>query len=342
MSESIGSGPGAALRAAREARGISREDVATAMHLSVGFIAGIEDNAFSALPPPTFTRGYIRSYAKLLGIESDVLIQQYGEAIRDEGEAKLVVAVSRRSLREFPQRSPAWVFGGAVFAVALAVALILWWAWPEEGGAADKQTGNDVSRTERSPEATDPAATDFLAAGANASASPLARPVAQDERRSVGTAPAVKVPDGGSGAVPGATPDVTPTEPEPSRAPDTAARESEARQDEAPVEQDAPDEADIRDTGADSRPPPPAPAAIGADVLEFSFNEDCWVEVFDSEGRVLRMDMSLAGESLNLQGTAPISVRLGNALGTTLTFNGESVELEPHTRANVANLVLGE
>ena len=342
MSENAGSGPGAALRAGREARGISREDVAKAMHLPVDFIGGIEDNAFSQLPPPTFTRGYIRSYAKLLGIESDVLIQQYGEAIRDEGEAKLVVSVSRRSLLEFPQRSPGWVFGGAVFAVALAVALILWWAWPEEDGAPDQQTGLEVSRTERSPEATDPAATDTLAEGEDASASPLARPVVQDERRSVGTAPAVDVPDAAAEAVSDGTPDITPIDPEPSRAPDIAARESEVRQDEAPVEQDAPDEADIPDPGEAPRPPPPAAQAIAADVLEFSFDEDCWVEVFDGAGRVLRMDMSLAGEFLRVPGTAPFSVKLGNAWGAALAFNGAAVELEPHTRANVANLVLGE
>ncbi len=305
------------------------------MYLPVGFIVGIEDNAFSALPPPTFTRGYIRSYAKLLGIESDVLIQQYGEAIRDEGEAKLVVAVSRRSLREFPQRSPAWVFGGAVFAVALAVALILWWAWPEEDDEPVQQTGLEVSRT---PDTADPTTTDTRAEGEDASV----WPVAQDERRSVGTAPAVEMPAEAAQAVSSGTPGITPTDPEPGRAPDTAAGEPDVRQDAAPVEQDAPDETDIPGTAEDPRPPPPTAAAIAADILELSFEEDCWVEVFDSEGRALHMDMSLAGESLRLQGTAPFSVRLGNAWATALAFNGEAVELEPHTRANVANLVLEE
>ena len=327
MSENAGSGPGAALRAAREARGASVEEVAKAMHLPRAFIEGIEDNAFSALPAPTFTRGYIRSYAKLLHIDSDVLIRQYGEAIRDEGEAKLVVSVSRRSWREFPHRSPGWVFGGAAFAVALAVALIVWWAWPEEGGAPVQQTGLEVSRTERSraPDPADSTTTDTRAEGQDATA----WPVAQDERRSVGTAPAVERPDEAAEAVSDGTPDATPTDPE-------------ARQDAAPVEQDAPDETDIPDTGEAPRPSPPAAEAIAADIVELSFEEDCWVEVFDSDGRVLHMDMSLAGESLRLQGTAPFSVRLGNAWATALAFNGEAVELEPHTRANVANLVLEE
>ena len=338
MSENAGSGPGAALRAAREARGASVEDVAQAMHLPRAFIEGLEDNAFSALPAPTFTRGYIRSYAKLLGIDSAVLIRQYGEAIRDEGEAKLVVSVSRRPLREFPQRSPGWVFGGAVFAVALAVALILWWAWPEEDDAPVQQTGLEVSRTERSRalDTADPTATETRAEGEDASV----WPVAQDERRSVGTAPAVEMPDEAAQAVFSGTPDITPTDPEPSRAPDIAAGEPDVWQDAAPVEQDAPDETDIPGTAEDPRPPPPAAQAIAADVLEFSFDEDCWVEVCDGEGRVLHMDMSLAGEFLRVPGTAPFSVKLGNAWATALAFNGAAVELEPHTRANVANLVL--
>ena len=73
-----------------------------------------------------------------------------------------------------------------------------------------------------------------------------------------------------------------------------------------------------------------------------TFSEDCWVEVRDRDNRYLYSDLRREGEELQLVGEAPFRVRLGYAPGVRLLFNGESIPLAPHTRNNVASLVLGQ
>lgn len=82
MSESIASGveaqpapgPGALLRMAREARGVSVSEVAAALKLSPRQIDAIENDDFSRLSGATFIRGFVRNYARLLKIDSAPLL----------------------------------------------------------------------------------------------------------------------------------------------------------------------------------------------------------------------------------------------------------------------------
>ncbi len=332
--ESTANGPGPALRTAREALGITLEDVADAMNVPVGTVHHIEENAFDLLPAPPFTRGYIRTYARLLRLDGDVLVREYGEAILDEAEAKLVVEVEKPSLAELPQRHPGWVFGGAVFAVAVAGALVLWWAWPQEpepraatSPVAAAETPRAAPGASRTPVAT-PAPAPPPEAGPPADAATLTAAEAPT------VSPELPLPTPAPDAR--ALPDAE-TEPGPVVAPETVPETVSLRE----ILQAQPE----RDEAPEPDPfggPSLEPLAAGADLLELAFVGDCWVEVFDREGRIVHMDMSLAGDSLRLQGEAPFSIRLGNAPAATLAFNGESVELAPHIRANVANLVLGD
>jgi len=66
------------------------------------------------------------------------------------------------------------------------------------------------------------------------------------------------------------------------------------------------------------------------------------VEIRDPEGRVLYSNLNEAGTSLELVGQGPFRILLGYAPGVTLAFEGEPVALGPHTRNNVATLVLGQ
>jgi len=80
----------------------------------------------------------------------------------------------------------------------------------------------------------------------------------------------------------------------------------------------------------------------GDDRLEFAFTEECWVEIKSAAGRNLYSDLSRSGDSLDLVGRGPFRILLGYAPGVSMSFNGEPVALGPHTRNNVANLVLGQ
>jgi len=82
--------------------------------------------------------------------------------------------------------------------------------------------------------------------------------------------------------------------------------------------------------------------SAGDDRLSLQFVEECWVEIKDADGNVLFGDLGQTGQSMDFIGAGPFSVLLGYAPGAALSFNAEPVALAPHTRNNVANLVLGQ
>ncbi|HNA05291.1 MAG TPA: helix-turn-helix transcriptional regulator, partial [Rhodocyclaceae bacterium] len=66
--------PGAALRSARVARGLSVEEVAHALKLAPRQIEAIEADAFDRLRGLTFARGFVRNYARHLGLDAEPLV----------------------------------------------------------------------------------------------------------------------------------------------------------------------------------------------------------------------------------------------------------------------------
>ena len=69
-------GPGARLRAAREAAGLGIGEVAEQLHLLRYFVQALEQDEYGRLRGDTFVRGYLRNYARLLGIDADEVLSR--------------------------------------------------------------------------------------------------------------------------------------------------------------------------------------------------------------------------------------------------------------------------
>ncbi len=67
-------GPGARLRAAREAAGLSLDQVAQQLKLAPRQVKALEDESFGELPGRTFSRGFVRNYARLLDLDAQDLL----------------------------------------------------------------------------------------------------------------------------------------------------------------------------------------------------------------------------------------------------------------------------
>ncbi len=74
---------GEILRSERERANLTIKDIASATKIEFKYIKALEKNDFAALPPDTFTKGFIRNYAKVLGKNPDELIAIYR---RDYGQ----------------------------------------------------------------------------------------------------------------------------------------------------------------------------------------------------------------------------------------------------------------
>ena len=73
--------PGQLLRAARLERGLSIEDVARQMRLSVRQVTALEEDDYTKLASGTFLRGFVRNYAKLLQMDAAPLLQRLEQSV---------------------------------------------------------------------------------------------------------------------------------------------------------------------------------------------------------------------------------------------------------------------
>jgi cytoskeleton protein RodZ len=83
----------------------------------------------------------------------------------------------------------------------------------------------------------------------------------------------------------------------------------------------------------------PAQAA-SSPLLELTANQNAWVEVQDASNKPLMARLVQAGEVVNLDGTVPLRLKVGNAANTIVRFRGQPVDLMPSTRDNVARIEL--
>ena len=70
-------GVGTMLKAERERLGLSREQITEKTRMRIQVIEAIENEVWEALPPPVYVRGFLRSYAKILGLSQEAAIELY-------------------------------------------------------------------------------------------------------------------------------------------------------------------------------------------------------------------------------------------------------------------------
>ena len=129
-------GPGATVLARREALGLTRQDIADSLNLSVRVVEAIESENWQRLPGPAFIRGYLRAYAKLLEIDGEALTVGFDDRGGDaRAQAlRMVGGVERngRGVADLLQKHPGAVLSGAVALVICAVAVVLMAVWPQK------------------------------------------------------------------------------------------------------------------------------------------------------------------------------------------------------------------
>ena len=111
-------GLGDEFRAAREARHLSLSDVSEQIHIRSVYLQSIEDEDWSAIAAPVYVRGFLRTYARFLGLDPEASVEAYNEAI-DQADR-----VASGPLRVTPnsRNGPSlWLIVAALAAVILVV-----------------------------------------------------------------------------------------------------------------------------------------------------------------------------------------------------------------------------
>ncbi|MFG3454762.1 RodZ domain-containing protein [Stutzerimonas stutzeri] len=313
--------PGDTLRTARESKNWSLPSVAKQLNLSERSLAQIEAGDFSQLPGHTFARGYVRAYAKLLGLDQNRLVQQFdqhtgtdasGSSVNSLGHIDQPVRLSRSMVRFFT----------FILTLVIGVGAFLWW----QDRSSRNESGPSVTALERiEVEAADGTTEIHLLDRAEEPVAPASdttdsMPSSVDEEALSGVDESLPLDDQAAAE--------TPTEPT-------------AELEEAPVSSEAatlPSEAETPSAAvAESEVVGP-----GEGRLTLNFSADCWTRVTAADGEVLYSGLAKAGSSRSLVGKTPLDLHLGFASGVQVNFNGEAVSLSGKTRGETARLKLGQ
>jgi len=357
-----GIGPGERLQAARIQRGLSIDDVAGRMHLSISILEAIEENNFEEITAPIFVKGYLRAYARIVLLDEDDMIRQYSEYYSEEDPP---ISSTSSMVPELSVGDVRIKWTTYLVILVLAALLAVWW-WnkgqnEEAPISLDSQStdaeasarveaeviGTEIEAvsesTRENAESTE-AAMQPAAPEAPAQIEPTA--VATVEPTSVATVEPIAVDMAEPTAVDTAEPTAVDTaEPEPVEA------ESGNAEPDATVALQQPASATTSagetDTGAveavpGSRDLPSLLAPTGADKLRVIVNADTWADIKDSSGYQLVYDLLRADQAVEMTGAAPFSVFLGNGHGVEILLNDEEVNFSFRIRDdNTARLRIG-
>lgn len=307
------SGLGAQLRQAREAKGLSQQDVSNNLRFSVKQINALEHDAFDAFPDAMMARGFIRSYAKYLQIDAEPLLAEFRTNSGDDAQKVIVV---KSSMRPIALTTESWPWLKYILATIVVLLFLLAWMFyvefmPEQtadtssksevGLAQIQQASDSVADTSQSiavPEAALPAAERVTAADATA-----------------------------------AMQDITATQP-PSLPVDAASTQAAAVT--ATPAQSAP-QAGIAQPSVLQ---PGVATETNTKTINLSFTGQSWVSVTDKNGKLVYEKLSQNGAQESVTAIPPLTVVIGNANDTKVQYAGQAIDLSPNTKNNVARITL--
>ncbi len=75
------------LKHERELRGVALDEIATTTKIHIRFLEALENNDYDNMPGEVFVKGFIRSYAKVIGYDAEEMVNAYDESVgRDRKE----------------------------------------------------------------------------------------------------------------------------------------------------------------------------------------------------------------------------------------------------------------
>ena len=325
---------GPTLRRAREAAGYSIADLAERMRLSRRHIENLEAERFDLFPVSVFLRGYLTSYARLVGIDADPLLEAYDR--RGFGPPQLH---SQETERTAARGSELTVTVTSLVIIAVLVLLsALWWR--------DQWTGNDGLPALTVAQPNEGGAPHEVEEGLGEPAGgsyPAVEPGPEEPlvRDDTAQAPDLEPPPGAAGEMQAVPPPGAaaqgPTEGAPRRSegPDEPVETSTGEGSEptsAPLAPPATPEAAEADepgaAGEAERPPTGEEGALASLVIRV--REDCWLMIRDADQRLVYRDLAPAGTVLDLAAMPPIRIVAGYINGIEIEYNGEPFDPSPY------------
>ncbi|TOB37826.1 helix-turn-helix domain-containing protein [Vibrio parahaemolyticus] len=298
---------GTLLKNKRESLGMTQKQVADRLRLRVSVIEDIENNRFESQQVATFTRGYLRSYAKFVGLDEKVVLvalEQTADVKPKEQEIEMQ-SFSRKTKHE-KHNSRIMLLTWVIAIVIIGISAAWWWQNQQENSLAQVVAEANVETSQ--PSADEIADIDLMTEEELIASTP-AELAASNNTASESSINAAQTDE----VVPAETEESTT---EATQQPVAVIEAAEEIQDASPV------------------------VPEGMTLLTMKFKADCWIQVKDTNGKTLVSGTQKPGQDVELTGKAPFKVILGAPEGVTMTFASEPVDLSGYTSGKVARFTL--
>ncbi|EIA1349228.1 cytoskeleton protein RodZ [Vibrio parahaemolyticus] len=298
---------GTLLKNKRESLGMTQKQVADRLRLRVSVIEDIENNRFESLQVATFTRGYLRSYAKFVGLDEKVVLvalEQTADVKPKEQEIEMQ-SFSRKTKHE-KHNSRIMLLTWVIAIVIIGISAAWWWQNQQENSLAQVVAEANVETSQ--PSADEIADIDLMTEEELIASTP-AELAASNNTASESSINAAQTDEVVSAETEESTTEATPE-------PVAVIEAAEEVQEASPV------------------------VPEGMTLLTMKFKADCWIQVKDTNGKTLVSGTQKPGQDVELTGKAPFKVILGAPEGVTMTFASEPVDLSGYTSGKVARFTL--
>ncbi|EHR5764391.1 TPA: cytoskeleton protein RodZ [Vibrio parahaemolyticus] len=298
---------GTLLKNKRESLGMTQKQVADRLRLRVSVIEDIENNRFESQQVATFTRGYLRSYAKFVGLDEKVVLvalEQTADVKPKEQEIEMQ-SFSRKTKHE-KHNSRIMLLTWVIAIVIIGISAAWWWQNQQENSLAQVVAEANVETSQ--PSADEIADIDLMTEEELIASTP-AELAASNNTASESSINAAQTDEVVSAETEESTTEAT-------KEPVAVIEAAEEVQEASPV------------------------VPEGMTLLTMKFKADCWIQVKDTNGKTLVSGTQKPGQDVELTGKAPFKVILGAPEGVTMTFASEPVDLSGYTSGKVARFTL--
>jgi cytoskeleton protein RodZ len=162
------------LRREREMRGITLDEITESTKVSRRHLEALEGEHFDQLPGGVFNKGFVRAYARFLGIDEDQAVADYSAASNElpEPENKFPLDIHAKP---DPDLNPKRSYLPLVFAVAALVGVLVGYAFWAKSKPHPAETVETIQQTS-------PAASDTPAKASTPAAAPSASTAAPEPK----------------------------------------------------------------------------------------------------------------------------------------------------------------
>ena len=336
-------GPGKLLQIAREEKNLRPEDVAYEIRLTPSQVLALEENDYSKMPEETYVRGYLRNYARLVGIPENTILMAFARETRSSEKKPQQVIPSGESDINKSSR------GIRLFAVTFLIAVIalsaVWVLVPHDklpltGEKADSPAVEEktVAKVEEVPVGASTLSLDSPVESSVVEKTTITSAMPTTSTAET-TSAAIVMPQSASSQEQQAISETTPVQVQaevsiPVQPVDTTVSVDFAETNTTPATTGV--------AAAGSRETESSVEAASDGTLSISYSNDSWTDVRDANGKKLLYRTVKKGENIALAGKLPLSVFFGFAQGVKVTFNGEEIDVPGYTRGVFARFTVGE